>query len=663
MIKRLSKSKRNKQGAILVLVVLILALAMIFIASAMMLTQATRSRLYENTMSSQARLTVSAAAETFLEALQTQEITDKQMDAMLAECSTRQTDNSKKIKMVVNGVPGMSTASDNCTYLDLYYPDTTDTTTVYADFTTIIGDQTENVRVILVVDDPDTNNTCRFKNQIDIAGDVDAEQLRFTEGVGMTSPTKRAQGVTDNTILLRGNAFEQASSSIVYSDVVYAPGSTATWGGGNTFYGSNIFLDGAYFSTKDSGAKFLGDFYFVGTSNDVSFIYSSANSWKTDDNWGENSNFYFSGRTLQDSSKDTMNDDADYVKYVLDNHDCYFVGVDGDVKGTNKNQNSTPQYEYTITNAGKTLTGPAATNMAIYKQYNYDPNSDTADKFPTDCRTQVLSELNFNGTISYSTAKTFDYDNYRASDGYLYAAGDEIPADTELIKNPITAEYPAYRKIMSGTNKVIDPDRTFDIGSLDTYDSDGDRIIDLANGGAYYFTAGTTMSNNNNVEPYVFAINGAKQNVLYFGSGEFNFNCCCFALYNVSDTMTPVVIIMEDGAEFVLAGDSSYQVGDSALCSAGFISLNRGFTTAAGIGGYIHDHGHTSENVEWEQANGNKVSYSSYYDGDVRPNIFIYGVKNNKVTFGNDNIIEAYIGLYDVSTSDSGFYSDYRYRG
>lgn len=657
MIKRLSKSKRNKQGAILVLVVLILALAMIFIASAMMLTQATRSRLYENTMSSQARLTVSAAAETFLEALQTQEITDKQMDAMLAECSTRQTDNSKKIKMVVNGVPGMSTASDNCTYLDLYYPDTTDTTTVYADFTTIIGDQTENVRVILVVDDPDTNNTGRFKNQIDIAGDVDAEQLRFTEGVGMTSPTKRAQGVTDNTILLRGNAFEQASSSIVYSDVVYAPGSTATWGGGNTFYGSNIFLDGAYFSTKDSGAKFLGDFYFVGTSNDVSFICSSANSWKTDDNWGENSNFYFSGRTLQDSSKDTMNDDADYVKYVLDNHDCYFVGVDGDVKGTNKNQNSTPQYEYTITNAGKTLTGPAATNMAIYKQYNYDPNSDTADKFPTDCRTQVLSELNFNGTISYSTAKTFDYDNYRASDGYLYAAGDEIPADTELIKNPITAEYPAYRKIMSGTNKVIDPDRTFDIGSLDTYDSDGDRIIDLANGGAYYFTAGTTMSNNNNVEPYVFAINGAKQNVLYFGSGEFNFNCCCFALYNVSDTMTPVVIIMEDGAEFVLAGDSSYQVGDSALCSAGFISLNRGFTTAAGIGGYIHDHGHTSENVEWEQANGNKVSYSSYYDGDVRPNIFIYGVKNNKVTFGNDNIIEAYIGLYDVSTSDSGFYS------
>ena len=46
MIKRLNKSKKNKQGAILVIVVLILALAMIFIASAMMLTQATRRRVF-----------------------------------------------------------------------------------------------------------------------------------------------------------------------------------------------------------------------------------------------------------------------------------------------------------------------------------------------------------------------------------------------------------------------------------------------------------------------------------------------------------------------------------------------------------------------------------------------------------------------------------------
>ena len=655
MIKRLSKSKRNKQGAILVLVVLILALAMIFIASAMMLTQATRSRLYENTMSSQARLTVSAAAETFLEALQTQEITDKQMDAMLAECSTRQTDNSKKIKMVINGVPGMSTASDNCTYLDLYYPDTTDTTTVYADFTTIIGDQTENVRVILVVEDPHSTNNGRFKNQIDIAGDVGAEQLRFTEGVGMTSAAKRAEGITDNTILLRGSGYEQASSNVVYSTMVFAEGAVATFGGSNVFNGDMVLLDGAYMSTYSSASQYNGDIYFVGASgsSDPGFKFKYDAGW---DGFASGTNFYFKNRTVQAYDKDLSNDQNAKIKGMITSetvpHNCYFVGVSGNVSASWGNGSGVEQ-PYTVTNAGSALPTDAANYMAVYSQYNYS----TDNQFPTDTRSEVLNEINVDGQkIKLSSAQTFDYDNYDTA-GNLYAAGTEIPADTELIAHPITAEYPAYRKIMDGTNKVIDPDKTFDIGSLDTYDSDGDRIIDLANGGAYHFTAGTTMSNNNNVEPYVFAINGAKQNVLYFGSGEFNFNCCCFALYNVSDTMYPVIIIMEDGAEFVLAGDSSYQVGTEALCSAGFLSLDRGYTSAAGIGGYIHDHGTTYEDTDWEQENGDTCTYSSKYDGNVRPNMYIYGVKNNKITFGNDNIVEAYVGLYDGSSSASGFYS------
>ena len=97
MIKRLGKAKKSKQGAILVIVVLILALAMIFIASAMMLTQATRRRLYSRTMSSQARLTVTSASEVFLEALKTQEISDAQIDALLAKKSTRATSNDQKI--------------------------------------------------------------------------------------------------------------------------------------------------------------------------------------------------------------------------------------------------------------------------------------------------------------------------------------------------------------------------------------------------------------------------------------------------------------------------------------------------------------------------------------------------------------------------------------
>ena len=121
MIKRLAKSKKSKKGAILVIVVLILALAMIFIASAMMLTQATRRRLYSTTMQSQARLTVTAASEVFLEALKTQEITDVMIEDILKKKSTPAASDAGKIRMVVDGVPGMSeTDNTNCTYVDIY---------------------------------------------------------------------------------------------------------------------------------------------------------------------------------------------------------------------------------------------------------------------------------------------------------------------------------------------------------------------------------------------------------------------------------------------------------------------------------------------------------------------------------------------------------------
>ena len=134
MIKRLNKSKKSKKGAILVIVVLILALAMIFIASAMMLTQATRRRLYSTAMQSQARLTVTAASEVFLEALKMQEITDTQLESIMGKTHGP---GKTKVKMVVDNVPGMSNNDNNCTYLDVY-PDPTDATFVYCEFTLLI---------------------------------------------------------------------------------------------------------------------------------------------------------------------------------------------------------------------------------------------------------------------------------------------------------------------------------------------------------------------------------------------------------------------------------------------------------------------------------------------------------------------------------------------
>ena len=175
MIKRLGKAKKSKQGALLIFVVLILALAIIFISAAMMLTNATRSRLYESTMTTQARLTCTSAVEVFLEALETQEITDEQLGGNI-----KTGHGGQLIRMVVEGVPGMSaTGTDNCTFLDLYYPNHPDHKIVNADFTTTIGDETESIRVVLTVDSSGPNYGNRFKNQIEVDADVQAETMRF----------------------------------------------------------------------------------------------------------------------------------------------------------------------------------------------------------------------------------------------------------------------------------------------------------------------------------------------------------------------------------------------------------------------------------------------------------------------------------------------------
>ena len=64
----------SKQGIILVMVLLILAMAMIFISAAILLTNGTRNRLYDNAEKSQARLTATSTAEAIWQAVYMQEL-------------------------------------------------------------------------------------------------------------------------------------------------------------------------------------------------------------------------------------------------------------------------------------------------------------------------------------------------------------------------------------------------------------------------------------------------------------------------------------------------------------------------------------------------------------------------------------------------------------
>ncbi len=656
MIKRLGKAKKKKQGAILVIVVLILALAMIFISMAMLLTKATRNRLYENAMSSQARLTVTSAAEVFLEALQTQEITDKQMDGFLSESPTKA---DGAMKMVIAGVPGMSEDADNCTMLNIYYPDkTSKPNVVYCDFTTTIGDQVENVRVELSIQPQDnTKPSDRFSNQIDQYQSAGDSRFFFEGGIGAVRNS--AVTPTDNTVLLRnGNSTTTASGGKFYSDMVFAGDSV--WNGDSAgYYGDMIFLDNSYIqSQKTLDKEFTGNVYFLGGTNKPGFKLNAASNGMWANLWGsfKPTNVVFDGRTVVED------DHGDKVKGVIGGTTCYFIGNESDtVVGVAK---SDAGVGFDVTNAGSALTGDMKTKYDLAVAYDYSTNGNV---FPTDIVSEVFMKMNPDGQTMIAGENTqLNYDTFNAEGTKVYSHTEKIPEGEAYVVNPLTQYYPGYKKVdgnipdsativMSRTA----PAGTNCLGTLDANDGTGtDRIIKLAPG--YYYlkpgvnSGGRTLNDKNDdsygTKPYVIAIDGSQGGDyrFYFAPGTFELNCCVFAIYNPSN-LEPVVFILEPGAKVNWGGTDNKWADTSALCTTGIISIDRNLTTAKALGEYIQG---TTMDTEIGSVTDTKYKFSSYYDSVVKPSAYLFGSSfssgsDTYVEWGATNsIFETYIGLY-----------------
>lgn len=678
MIKRMNKMKKGKKGSILIVVVLILALAIIFISTAMMLTQATRGRLYENTLQSQARLTVTAASEVFLEAMETQEITDVQIDGLLAANGVGPKSNdAQKLRMVVEGVPGMSETDDtNCTYVDVFYKDANKKIAVI-DFKTIIGDQTESVRVYLDIKSSGPSYGNRFKNQIEIGDGATKHELRFTHGVGMWNPA--VTGITDNTILLRGSGQEDASSAVFYSDIVFAPGAKSNFGGNNVFHGNNIFLDSEMWS--GSGAcKYYGDFYFIGNNNTgAGFIYAGnnkANQWDSQyfPNNADSSqkNWVFMNRTAQDKNlDDCTGTDSQKIKAVIETKTCYFVKKSTDSDGnvifvSNSVTNSNyADGNYTVTNKADTgIALDVSDNLKVYSASDYC-NVDKA--FPSTAD-EAFSTFSVDGYEMATSDMTLSYDTY-LKNGQKVPKGTVITAGSEYEATPLTPTFPAWLRD-GGVDTGAVPD-TYKFALTD------DNLKDEATNGVikldpdyYYFTPGTvttdtvTVGGSQSKLPYVIAIDGSKadQYRFYFSAGTYKLGMVVFAVYNVTKTNpTPVVFILEPNAHIEFS-ESQYN-NTNCICSAGFISVQHVdssnaayYTDAATMGAWIRGTAYTTELSEWggnykTSDNTTVIKYPYAYDSNRRPAAYIFGTGNDTIQVGDHTMIEGYIGLYGTGSA------------
>lgn len=666
MIRRKGKLKKSKQGSLLIIVVLILALAIIFISSAMMLTQATKDRLYDNAMSSQARLTVTAASEAFIEALETQEINDDQFDLLISDslghAKIGQHGNSDKIKMLVDGVPGMSSSPDNCTYVDIYFPTAADVNKVaHMDFTTVIGDEVENVKIILDINDvKNVNPGNGFTNQIEVASNVSVTNIRFPGGLGMYDADLLTGGSPDdNTVLLRDNYYEQNSqNNLIFSDIVVAGSDTDkkyfAMGEKALYAGDIIFMDNAYLSTHASNDwGFTGDFYFLGkeVSGYSAADYDAGTALWKDGGWDKISNtsrFIFSNRVPQRSDvyyKDGHESDNGKIQRLFTTETnanrAYFVDKNGNSLTSISTVASTKVGGGSYNVKNSTLSSSTMSNSA---KYTFDGDTVTLDKQYT------------------VTDKTNYYQNsYRTNIGSFPTATDYFKS-VDLGDDELTTEYPYATTDAKYKNLNT---------TLGTMAAGG--IKDLA-AGNYIITASLKAgAPGTGVSPYIIALNGAKEYRFYFADHtSFEIENVVFAMYNVSESTIPPIFVLEDGAEVYLGGtteDTHHQDTNAGFCSSGFLSMNRGINSAAALKTYIHgkkfnakatDGGEavahvkkvgSTSNEYWSYkkdngTDGDPIYYSKFYDGVHRPNLYVFGVSSNtfRVSFGT--IIEGYIGIF-----------------
>lgn len=300
MMRKFYKKKAGRRGAILVTVVFVLAFAVIFIAAAMVLTQATRKRVYSEAESNQARLTVTSVAESWYRAVQMCEFSD----ADLLDLCTAKTKLRVYASATADKVPGLenegatAASTDNFTEVLLYrVPNSAGATkdedfTYYADFSTHLDGQVENVRATLTYTPPTGGKKgAPFGTQIDLNNKFDQNNL---EVVG------EGKDDLDNIFLVRKGGKNKNSSYSSYATMVYCDGDVAFKA--DKFYSEDIvFLKGARLAALDDSTHFDGssnvkNLFFFG-DNDESISTGSKGNFKPN-----GLNFYLCKRSVGDTS-------------------------------------------------------------------------------------------------------------------------------------------------------------------------------------------------------------------------------------------------------------------------------------------------------------------------------------------------------------------------
>jgi hypothetical protein len=267
-MKFLPTSKRhqnNKKGGMLLLVLVIFGMSLILISSALTITIASRSRYYVDAELSQERLTLISAAETVIDAIENQEITDKMIQGAVNSTLTIRGANttspsaSAGATSGLNIAPGLAGSTQSSTTCEVSKVDGSED--LYLDFHTIIDVTTldgnsENLRVRLKYTPPaPTPEICT--NMVTTGED----------GVMNNSPKlfvndPRSFTVFHGTANVSNESASSFQNRVVYTGIVKG-GQGALYYNDIIFYGPNAGYD---IQSTGNGLEIRGNhsFYFLG---------------------------------------------------------------------------------------------------------------------------------------------------------------------------------------------------------------------------------------------------------------------------------------------------------------------------------------------------------------------------------------------------------------
>ena len=259
-VKKMHGRKGNKQGMILVMVLFIFAISLILICCALMLTTGTRGRVYRRAEDSQARLTVTAAAESFLQALYMGDIQDDDLIAIANQ-------GVSNIVMQGGNIPGMSDgAADNQTVLSVRRAIEGDADSdVILEFTTTIDQQSENIQVVLhyTPPEPPPPPPSGHANMIETSGSADLHETI----VGNNADGTPGPQTVDNLVLARGD-LDFATGGTAHLGSIFATLGNAHIGdsidGGTlVLYGESGIVTGQGSNTAINGTAFVDELMFI----------------------------------------------------------------------------------------------------------------------------------------------------------------------------------------------------------------------------------------------------------------------------------------------------------------------------------------------------------------------------------------------------------------